>query len=181
MLGLAVALAALVLLGFSILGSRSPSVTPTVTPAASQGEAPPPVATSRLPARSAVTPPVDAAVKAPLAANPTDAAAEMSQGLVQDLAMFNSDQLRAELESIALSYPAVTLVAALCAARPCRAEVSSGDGDQLNQYVEMVVNRFQGHVSIEFQARRTPAGSAVVHASFVIGTPRSQPAPRYPP
>lgn len=104
---------------------------------------------------------------------------EMSQGLAQDLEMFNTDQLRAELESIGLSYPSVTLVTAFCATRPCHAQVTSQDVEQLNQYVEMVTSRFQGHVATRFETRVTPAGRQLLQAAFTIGTSARQALARY--
>lgn len=104
----------------------------------------------------------------------------MSEGLAADLEMFNTDQLRAELQSIATSYPEITFGKIACPSLPCRAEAMSADVEQLNRFVEMVTNRFQGHLRTEF--RRLPGSETpTIQASFVIGTPDRRPVARYAP
>ena len=80
----------------------------------------------------------------------------MSEGLSQDLEMFDGTQLRSELESIALSYADVRVLDARCSARPCEARAASRNVDEMEQFVRMVSLRFQGHVFAEFH-RRPPA------------------------
>jgi hypothetical protein len=94
----------------------------------------------------------------------------MSEGLAADLKMFDNTQLRAELQSIATSYPDVVLGAVACAALPCSAEASSQDAEQLDGFVQMVSARFQGHLRTQLR-RRPRAGRTWIEAGFLIGTP----------
>ena len=94
----------------------------------------------------------------------------MPEGLATDLAMFNDDQIRAELESILLSFPAVKLLTATCPALPCRAAISSGDATALNQAVEAVSGRFQGFVTTELRRRSDPSGGQRTEAHLLVGT-----------
>ena len=105
------------------------------------------------------------------------ATVEMPEGLASDLAMFNDDQIRAELESILISYPAVKLVSAVCPSLPCRAAVASSDVEVLNQSVQAVSNRFQGFMATEFRVKLQPGGADLVEAHLLVGTDR----PRLPP
>lgn len=71
----------------------------------------------------------------------------MSEGLAQDLEMFDGVQLKAELESIALSHPGVRILDSACSGLPCRAEATATDPAQLSAFQLAVSHRFQGHVS----------------------------------
>ena len=107
----------------------------------------------------------------------------MAEGLAQDLAIFDGPQLRAELESIALSYPEVHVVAAACSGLPCRAEATASSAEQLNGLALADHQRFQGHVSIRTQ--RLPTGNPgpgqpVVRAIFWVGTTPGPPPPALP-
>ena len=115
-------------------------------------------------------------------------AATMPEGLAQDLAMFNSDQLRAELESIALSYPAVVVLSVACDARPCTAELQvereDGDSDDelatLNTFLDLVSKRFQGYLTASFRDVATRSGARAVRAVLFVGGDAAHPPPRYP-
>ena len=82
----------------------------------------------------------------------------MPEGLAQDLEMFDGVQLKAELESIALSHPEVRVVEAACTGLPCRAEATSTSVEQLTAFTLAVHQRFQGHVSI--RTERMPGAAA---------------------
>ena len=110
----------------------------------------------------------------------------MPEGLAQDLAIFNSDQLKAELESIALSYPAVGVVSISCDVRPCTAEVQvaheAGDPDEvavLNTFLDAVSKRFQGYLSASFREVTTPDGDPAIRGVLLVGGDAPRPAPRY--
>jgi hypothetical protein len=109
----------------------------------------------------------------------------MPEGLAQDLAIFNSEQLRAELESIALSYPAVGVVSVSCDAKPCVAELQIGherDDDELaalNTFLDLASKRFQGYLTASFREVTTPAGEPAIRVVVVIGGDAPRPAPRY--
>jgi hypothetical protein len=148
---------ALALLWLARPGHRRRPESPTPTPA-------------RVRAAGAAAPraPIPVFAGDPLVAAVAPATPVMSEGLAADLKMFDSTQLRAELESIATSYPEVILGAVACSARPCTAEASSGDAEQLNGFVQMVSNRFQGHLRTRW-SRRLRAGRAIIEARFLIG------------
>src|SRR5688500_16644442 len=96
--------------------------------------------------------------------------AAMSEGLRQDLAMFDDTQLRSELESIAVSHPAVSILQTVCEQLPCRAEVGSADADDLNTFVANVSQRFQGHVTVEFRPRPPTHAPPSIIATLCRGT-----------
>jgi hypothetical protein len=108
----------------------------------------------------------------------------MPEGLAQDLEMFDGTQLRAELESLALSYPEVRVGEAVCSGLPCRAEATSASVEQLNGFTLAVHRRFQGHVSIRTQripTRDPGPARPLVRATFWVGTtpsPSPEPFPR---
>ncbi len=110
----------------------------------------------------------------------------MPEGLAQDLAIFNSDQLTAELESIALSYPAVGIVSVACNSRPCTAEVQvanePGDPDEvnaLNAFLDAVSKRFQGYLGASFREVTTPDGNPAIRGVLSVGGNAPRPVPRY--
>jgi hypothetical protein len=107
----------------------------------------------------------------------SDRLAEMPQGLAQDLRTFNDAQIRAELQSIALSFEEVELVEAVCPTLPCRAEVASTEVAELNRFVEAVSNRFQHYLSTEFRR----GDDETIHALFAIGVPHQTPLARFDP
>jgi hypothetical protein len=102
----------------------------------------------------------------------------MSPQLADDLERFDGDQLRAELQSIALSYPAVSIGDVACARLPCQSDVHSTDAEQLNGFVAMVSNRFEGHLRTAFASAD---GDTTVAASLLIGTPQRYAPLRYQP
>jgi hypothetical protein len=89
----------------------------------------------------------------------------MPEGLAQDLETFDGVQLKAELESIALSHPEVRVVDAACTGLPCRAQATSTSAEQLKAFAQAVHQRFQGHVSI-----RTERLPGELRATFWVGT-----------
>jgi hypothetical protein len=95
----------------------------------------------------------------------------MPEGLAQDLEMFDGVQLKAELESIALSHPEVRVVEAICSGLPCRAQASSSSAEQLTAFTRAVHQRFQGHVSI-----RTDRLPGQLRATVWVGTAPERPA-----
>lgn len=117
---------------------------------------------------------------------PDAAVVAMPEGLAQDLAIFNSDQLKAELESIALSYPAVGIVSVACNLRPCTAEVQvanePGDPDEviaLNAFLDAVSKRFQGYLGASFREITTPDGNPAIRGVLSVGGNAPRPVPRY--
>ncbi len=106
-----------------------------------------------------------------------DPLAALPEGLVQDLRMFNDAQIRAEIESIGLSFPQVVLMEATCPALPCQVDVATDDVAALNRFVEAVSNRFQHYLRTDF--RREQDGP--VHAMFAIGLPHQTPLAHYDP
>jgi hypothetical protein len=117
---------------------------------------------------------------------PDAAVVAMPEGLAQDLAIFNSDQLKAELESIALSYPAVGIVSVACNVRPCTAEVQvtnePGEPDEviaLNTFLDAVSKRFKGYLSASFRDVTTPDGNPAIRGVLFVGGDAPRPAPRY--
>jgi hypothetical protein len=92
----------------------------------------------------------------------------MPKGLAHDLARFNDVQLRAELESLVLSFPEVQVVEASCPALPCRAEVASADATALARFADAVRRRFQGFLRTEIGP--DPAAPPRQRARFLIGT-----------
>jgi hypothetical protein len=92
----------------------------------------------------------------------------MPAALARDLARFNDDQIRAELESLVLSYPAVQVVEATCPALPCRAEVTSADAGALARFSDAVSRRFKGFLRVEVAPE--PGHATMQRARFEIGT-----------
>jgi len=133
-----------------------------------------------------VTPNTAPRVDTPNAPSSIAHAVAMPEGLAQDLAIFNSDQLRAELESIALSYPAVSIVSVACDGKPCMAELQveheDDDGDviaALNTFLDLVSKRFSGYASATFREVTTPAGEPAVRVVLTIGGDAPRPPPQY--
>ena len=91
----------------------------------------------------------------------------MPEGLAQDLEIFDGVQLKAELESIALSHPEVRVLEAACSGLPCRAEAASTNGEELIAFAGAVHRRFQGYVSIRMPPPRRVPGQRV--AGDVLG------------
>ena len=83
---------------------------------------------------------------------------QMPRALASDLARFNDDQLRAELESLGLSYPGVEVGGISCPALPCRAQASSTDRERLAGFVDAVHRRFKGFVNTDLASAPTPSG-----------------------
>ena len=93
----------------------------------------------------------------------------MPEGLVQDLDSFDGVQLKAELESLALSHPQVRVVEAACTGLPCRAQAASTNEAQLNAFADAVQKRFQGHVSM-----LTENIAGETRTTFFVGTAKGQ-------
>lgn len=117
-------------------------------------------------ARDAALSPYDDDGDEPAEPGYPDTAAE---GLAQDLAIMNAEQLRAELASIALSYPGVIVVGASCPTRPCRGELRAADPAELDRFLQMVRHRFQGHVRVTRRTSRDASGNPVTDVSVVVG------------
>jgi hypothetical protein len=98
----------------------------------------------------------------------------MPEGLAQDLEIFDGVQLKAELESIALSHPEVRVLEAACSGLPCRAEAASTSGEELNAFALAVHRRFQGYVSIRMPPPK-PVPGHELRATFWVGTTPSAP------
>ena len=92
----------------------------------------------------------------------------MPAALARDLARFDDGQLRAELESLVLSFPEVQVVEASCRALPCQAQVVSADAGALARYAEAVGRRFKGFLRTEVAPE--PGRPSVQRARFEIGT-----------
>ncbi len=90
----------------------------------------------------------------------------MPEALADDLRMFDDDQLRAELASLATSWPRLAILAASCGRRPCPAAVKADDPAELNAFVLAVSNRFGGHVETVLE---TAAANEHI-AQFAVGT-----------
>jgi hypothetical protein len=117
-----------------------------------------------------------ASLRAPprlLPATPEPTPPPMPEGLAQDLETFDGVQLKAELESIALSHPEVRVLDAACTGLPCRAQASSTSALQLSAFVRAVNERFQGHMSTRIERK-----SGELQATFWVGTTPEPPAER---
>jgi hypothetical protein len=165
---LAAALAMIVLVAFALLlwrwlpGPRDADPEPAPVPVASAA------VTAERPARPSLRSPPRLR---PMAVVTEQTPPPMPEGLAQDLEMFDGVQLKAELESIALSHPEVRVVEAACTGLPCRAQATSTSAEQLTAFAQAVNQRFQGHVSI-----RTERMPGQLRATIWVGTTPEPPA-----
>jgi len=104
----------------------------------------------------------------------------MPEGLAQDLAMFDSAQVRAELQSIVLSHADVSIVSVACDTRPCLAEVQVDEDEtaKLDAFLAATSARFKGYLTATFLLMPSD-DDALVRAAIVVGASGPHPAPRF--
>ena len=93
------------------------------------------------------------------------------EAFAAELASFTDDQLRAELESIALSVPGVAVVAASCRSGQCRGAAESAQRDPLDRFVTLARARFKGFVMARQLPDRLADGQPLLRTELEVKVP----------